>query len=131
MPVLDGSEYRAELERLHRRGLRALRALRSWRKPRTVAGRRELFGSTYSETALGEIVHLGVGRGGRSLVPAVSWLASSEPTRQRAVFDSIATAGPGNRFEVAELEAEWDRIGDILPDVGLVETLVAMVEARG
>ena len=132
-PVLDGTEYYAEIERAHRRFLKTTRVVRPRRVVRVGAGRRELLGMTYSDPALLEIRRLRLGSGDRR-VDAVNWLASSEPIRQLAAFESVATPGSHHRFEVARLGVAWleaSCLGDLLPDVGIVDTLVAMTEARG
>jgi hypothetical protein len=129
-PVIDGSGFHAEAARLQRQYLLSTRHLRALHSPRRARGGEELLGSFFSDAALAELKKLSVlERLNRATVP-LRWLITSEPERQRALFDSLAAGRAASGREELEPDCGWQeisRVDDILPDVGISRALAAMV----
>jgi hypothetical protein len=66
-------------------------------------------------------------------LPALAWLASSDVHEQRAAFEALT---PGNRdamFDALDFDCAWhdvSQLAEVLPDVGIVRHLLAMVQGQ-
>lgn len=134
-PVTDGAEYVRELERMHARALHSLVALRGWRRPRPDPARRELIGFTYAREALDAIGRLTLWepRDRQRSIERLAWLASGELVPQRRAFDAHAATARTSTFVDHASRIAWSdvrRLGDLLPDAGLIDALLALADAR-
>ena len=134
-PVADGADYVRELERMHARALHSLVALRGWRRPRPDPARQELIGFTYAREALEAVgrLTLSAPSNGRRSTRHLAWLASGELTAQRRTFDALAASAKGSTFVEHASRVAWSdvrRLGDLLPDAGLIDALLALADSR-
>jgi uncharacterized protein len=134
-PVFDGAQYVRDLEAMHTRSLHALVALRGWRRPRPNPTRHELVGFTYGHQALESIRRLSLSRppAERRTTDRFAWLATGELDRQREAFAAQTTHTPDAVFVDHASRIAWGdvrRLGDLLPDAGLIDALLALADVR-
>ena len=130
-PVAEGSAYYAELSEMHQKYLAAIRHLRLRAMPERIPGAEELLGQTYSRSALREVKALSLAPIASGRPVPIRWLITSQPARQRALYQALGGSRPGSRIEALDFDCGWQemaQLSDILPDAGMIRTLAAMVK---
>lgn len=130
-PIADGRNHHEQLVRMQANFLRATRDLRLFRQPRRIEGGQELLGSVYSDVAISQLRGLRMSAAAAPGLPPLSWLASCEHDRQRALFESLADRRDGSEFKALEFDCAWhdlSQMAEVLPDVGIGKLLLTMVQ---
>ena len=127
-PVGEGMTFYAEMAEMQRRYVLGTQHLRLGRAPRATLAEVELLGATYSPRAVRQLQTLALAAP-PAMLP-MRWLITSQPQRQRRLYQTLAGSGTHSRVEQLDFDCGWDSVpgmSEVLPDVGISRTLATMV----